>query len=129
MATDAPRIIRLQAIVVMAWKRSSVRSRSGPPVKFCKRVRETIVDYAVAEHEHALSALHLFAHLNSLSTTSPSIADLAGAIAFTSRPDIDTTFDDSITRLRGQSLFPRVGAWFYSAYLLVCLRGAKVVVG
>ena len=45
------------------------------------------------------------------------------SFAFTSRPDIDTTFDDSITRLRGQSLFPRVGAWFYSAYLLVCLRG------
>jgi hypothetical protein len=32
VATDAPRIIRLQAIVVMAWKRSSVRSRSGPPI-------------------------------------------------------------------------------------------------
>jgi hypothetical protein len=32
VATDAPKIIRLQATVVMAWKRSSVRSRSGPPI-------------------------------------------------------------------------------------------------
>jgi hypothetical protein len=28
VATDAPRISRLQAIVVMAWKRSSVRFRN-----------------------------------------------------------------------------------------------------
>jgi hypothetical protein len=31
VATDAPRINRLRAFAVMAWKRSSVRSRSGPP--------------------------------------------------------------------------------------------------
>jgi hypothetical protein len=31
VATDAPRINYLQVNVVMAWKRSSVRSRSGPP--------------------------------------------------------------------------------------------------
>jgi len=36
VATDAPKINRLQAIVVMAWKRSSVRS---PDLFFLGRLR------------------------------------------------------------------------------------------
>jgi len=31
-ATGAPKISKLQLVGVMAWKRSSVRSRSGPPI-------------------------------------------------------------------------------------------------